>query len=91
MLSKGNIILQLMLSKGNNILQLVLSKGKVSRVDWLRNFANYKEDYIAALFHVVCRVTVMIFCSRCDDSLDHWPFAHLHLKAFCNLCRVNVI
>ena len=33
----------------------------------------------------------MIFCSRCDGSLDHRPFAHLHIKAFCNLCRVNVI
>ena len=33
----------------------------------------------------------MIFCSRCDGSLDHWPFAHLHLKVFCSLCRVNVI
>ena len=20
----------------------------------------------------------MIFCSRCDSWLDHWPFAHLH-------------
>ena len=61
---------------------------KVSRVNWLWNFANYIADYNAALFHVVCRVMVMIFCSRCDGSLDHWPFAHLHLKVFCNLCRV---
>ena len=43
-----------------------------------------------ALFHVVCRVTVIIFCSRCDGSLDQWPFAHLCLKAFCNLCRATL-
>ena len=64
---------------------------KVVRVDWLGNLANYKEDDNFSLFHVVCTVTVMIFCSRCDASLVYWPFPHLHLKAFCYLCTVNAI
>ena len=60
-------------------------------MDWLGNFENYKEDYNVSLFDVVCTVTVRIFCSRCDASLVYWPFAHLHFKAFCYLCTVNVI
>ena len=59
-----------------------VSLDKVVRVDRLGNLANYKKDYNVSLFHVVCTVTVMIFCSRRDASLVYWPFAHLHLKAF---------
>ena len=44
-------------------------------MDRLGNLANYKEDYNVSLFHVVCRVTVRIFCSRCNASLVYWPFA----------------
>ena len=33
---------------------------KVIKVDWLGNFANYKEDYNAPLYDVVCTVTDMI-------------------------------
>ena len=51
---------------------------KVARVDWLGNSANFKEDYSVSLFHVVCTVKVMIFCSRCDALLVYWPFVHLH-------------
>ena len=64
---------------------------KVVRVDWVGNLADYKEDYNVFLFDVVCTVTVRIFCSRCDASLVYWLLAHLHLKAFCFLCTVNVI
>ena len=64
---------------------------KLLKMDWLGNLANYKEDYNAPLFDFVCTVTVMIFCSRCDASLVYWLLAHLHLKAFCYLCTVNVI
>ena len=39
----------------------------------------------------MCTVAVRIFCSKCDASIVYWPFAHLHLKAFCYLCTVNVI
>ena len=60
-------------------------------MDWLGNLANYKEGYNVSLFHVVCTVTLRIFYSRCDGSLDHWLFAIVHLKAFCYLCTVNVI
>ena len=59
-------------------------------MDWLGNLANYK-DYNVPLFHIVCTVTVRIFCSRCDASLVYWPFVHLHLKAFSYLCTVDVI
>ena len=52
---------------------------------------NYKEDYNVSLFHAVCTVTVMIFCSRYDASLVYWPFAQLYHKAFRYLCMVNVI
>ena len=68
-----------------------VSPRKVIKVNWLGNLANYKEDYNAPLFDVVCTVTVMIFCSRCDASLVYWLLAHLHLKSFCYLCTVNVI
>ena len=64
---------------------------KVVRVDWLRNFANYKEYYNVSLFHVVCTVTVRIVCPRYDASLVYWLVSHLHLKAFCYLCTVSVI
>ena len=73
------------------ILVYLLVFTKVVRVGWLGNLANYKEDYNISLFHVVCTVTVRIFCSSCDASLVYWPFANLHLKAFCYLCTVNVI
>ena len=68
-----------------------LRENKVIKVDWLGNLANYKEDYNAPLFDVVCTVTVMIFCSRYDASLVYWPFAQLYHKAFRYLCMVNVI
>ena len=63
---------------------------KVVRVDWLGNLANYKEDYTASLFHILCTVTVRIFCSRFDASLGHWPFAHLHLKSSINPILIRV-
>ena len=55
---------------------------KDARMDWLENLANYKEDYNVSLFHVVCTVTVMIFCSRCDASLVYWQLAHFISKPF---------
>ena len=70
---------------------LSLTLTKVVRVDWLGNSENHKKDYNVFLFHVVCTVTVRIFCSWCDASLVYWLFAHLHLKTFCYLCTVNAI
>ena len=64
---------------------------KVVRVNWLGNLTNYKEDYNVSLFLVVCTGTIRIFYSRCDALLVYWPFVHLHPKAFCYLCTVNVI
>ena len=72
-------------------LRILVVLSKVIKVDLLGNLANYKEDYNAPLFDVVCTVTVMIFCSKCDASLIYWLLAHLHLKAFYYLCTDNVI
>ena len=69
----------------------IVLQTKVVRVDWLGNLANYKEDYSVSFFHVAYTVTVRILCSRCAALLVYWLFAHLHLKAFCYLCTVNVI
>ena len=76
---------------GHDVHLDLVGKTKVVRVDWLGNLANHKEDYNVSLFHVVCTVTVMIFCSRCDASSVCCLLARLHLKAFCYLCTVNVI
>ena len=56
----------------------------------LSGYETQKNTKIKML-HLVCGVTVMIFCARCDGPLVYWPFSYLHLKTFCNLCRVNVI
>ena len=75
----------------DQITQTILIPPKLVEWTGYETSQTTKRDYNAALFHVVCRVTVMIFCCWCDCSLGHLPFAHLHLKTFCNLCRVNVI
>ena len=68
----------------------ILLQGVYHSVCIIYALANYyKEDYNVSLFHVMCTVTVGIFCSRCGASLVYWPFAHLHLKAFFYLCTVS--
>ena len=59
-----------------------LITAKALRVDWLGNLANYKKDYKVSLFHVVCTVTVRIFCSLCDASLVYWPLLSFISKPF---------
>ena len=58
------------------LLNIIFSQIKVVRVDWLGNLANNKEDYNVSLLHIVCTVTVRIFCSRCDASLVYWLLAN---------------
>ena len=62
---------------------------KVVRVDWFGNLANYKKDYNVSLFHVVCTVTVRIFCFRCDVSLEYWPSSIYISKPFIILLFVH--